>query len=109
MFRSPSSRARDRKRVDHADLERQRLISSLSGIGLESSILFAQEGANILLVDINVEAAQRAAEIINRKHPNAKVLAIKTDVGQEAEVKAAVDTAIKEFGRLDIMVLSILS
>jgi NAD(P)-dependent dehydrogenase (short-subunit alcohol dehydrogenase family) len=37
------------------------------------------------------------------------VLAIRADVGQEADVKAAVDTAIKEFGRLDIMVLSILS
>ncbi|KAI0003048.1 hypothetical protein BJV74DRAFT_881993 [Russula compacta] len=74
-----------------------------SGIGLESSILFAQEGANVLLVDVNIEAAQRATEIIRQKHPNAKVLAIKADVGQEADVKAAVDTAIKEFGRLDIM------
>ncbi|KAF8505565.1 hypothetical protein F5888DRAFT_1798566 [Russula emetica] len=74
-----------------------------SGIGLESSILFAQEGANVLLVDINIEAAQRTTEIIKRKHPDAKVLAIKADVGQEADVKAAVDTAVKQFGRLDIM------
>jgi NAD(P)-dependent dehydrogenase (short-subunit alcohol dehydrogenase family) len=36
------------------------------------------------------------------------VIAIRADVGKEADVKAAVDTAIKEFGRLDIMVLSIL-
>jgi len=74
-----------------------------SGIGLESSILFAQEGANVLLVDINVEAAQRTTEIIRQKLPNAKVLAISADVGREADVKAAVDTAIKEFGRLDVM------
>ncbi|KAI0284975.1 hypothetical protein BGY98DRAFT_444763 [Russula aff. rugulosa BPL654] len=74
-----------------------------SGIGLQSSILFAQEGANVLLVDVNIEAAQRAVEIIKRKHPNANVLAIRADVGQEADVKAAVDTAVKEFGRLDIM------
>lgn len=79
-----------------------------SGIGLESSILFAQEGANVLLVDINFEAVQRAAEIIRQKQPDAKVLAIKVDVGQEADVKGAVDTAVKEFGRLDIMVLSII-
>ena len=84
------------------------LISFLSGIGLESSILFAQEGANVLLVDVNVEAAQRSTEIIKRKHPDAKALAIRADVGQEADVKAAVDTAVKQFGRLDIMVLSIL-
>jgi len=78
-------------------------------IGLESSLLFAQEGASVLLVDINIEVAQRATEIVKRKHPDSKVLAIKADVGQEADVKAAVDTAAKEFGRLDIMVLSILS
>lgn len=79
-----------------------------SGVGLESSILFAQEGANVLLVDINFEAVQRVANIIRQKQPDAKVLAIKVDVGQEADVKGAVDTAVKEFGRLDIMVLSIL-
>jgi len=55
------------------------------------------------LVDINVEAAQRTTEIIRQKLPNAKVLAISADVGREADVKAAVDTAIKEFGRLDVM------
>jgi len=78
-----------------------------SGIGLESSILFAQEGANVLLVDINIEAVQGATEIIRQKQPDAKVLAIRADVGQEEDVKAAVDTAIKEFGRLDVMVPSI--
>ncbi|KAH9045618.1 hypothetical protein EDB85DRAFT_1907612 [Lactarius pseudohatsudake] len=74
-----------------------------SGIGLESSILFAQEGANVLLVDINLEAAERTAKIVNQKHPNVRALAVKADVGIEAEIQAAVDTAKKEFGRLDIM------
>jgi len=74
-----------------------------SGIGLQSSILFAQEGADVLLVDVNLEAAERAAKIVNQKHPNVKALAVKADVGKEADVQAAVDTAKKEFGRLDIM------
>ena len=76
----------------------------ISGIGLEASILFAQEGANVILVDINLETAERAANIINQKHPNVKALAVKADVGKEADIQAAVDTAKKEFGRLDIMV-----
>jgi enoyl-[acyl-carrier-protein] reductase (NADH) len=109
ILRSPSSLALDRKLM-MVHLERL-LVLSLShlirsGIGLESSILFAQEGANVLLVDINVEAAQRTTDIIRQKLPDAKVLAISADVGREADVKAAVDTAIKEFGRLDVMVLS---
>ncbi|KAH9050010.1 hypothetical protein EDB84DRAFT_720325 [Lactarius hengduanensis] len=74
-----------------------------SGIGLESSILFAQEGANVLLVDVNLEAAERTAKIVNQKHPNVRALVVKADVGIEAEIQAAVDTAKKEFGRLDIM------
>ncbi|KAH9977995.1 hypothetical protein BGW80DRAFT_1443198 [Lactifluus volemus] len=74
-----------------------------SGIGLESSILFAQEGANVILVDVNLETAQRAAEIVNQRYPNVKALAVRADVGKEADVKAAVDTAVEEFGRLDVM------
>ena len=72
---------------------------------MESSILFAQEGANVLLVDVNLEAAERTAKIIHQKHPNVKAIAVKADVGKEAEVRDAVDIAKKEFGRLDIMVL----
>ncbi|KIK08500.1 hypothetical protein K443DRAFT_672517 [Laccaria amethystina LaAM-08-1] len=74
-----------------------------SGIGLESSILFAQEGANVVLVDINLEAAQNVVALIATRSPNVKVLATKADVSKEADVKAAVDLAINEFGRLDVM------
>lgn len=75
-----------------------------SGIGLETSILFAQEGANVLLVDINLEAAEKAAALIAQKSPNVKAIAAKADVGKEADIKAAVDKAVKEFGRLDVIV-----
>jgi len=74
-----------------------------SGIGLESSILFASEGANVLLVDINLLAAEKVAKIIAEKSPNAKVLATKADVGKEEDVKAAVDLAVETFGRLDVV------
>ena len=33
-------------------------------------------------------------------------MAVKADVGKEADVKNAVDTAVKEFGRLDVMASS---
>jgi len=74
-----------------------------SGIGLESSILFASEGANVLLVDINLLAAEKVAKIIAEKSPNAKVLVTKADVGKEEDVKAAVDLAVETFGRLDVV------
>ncbi|KAL0949867.1 hypothetical protein HGRIS_009900 [Hohenbuehelia grisea] len=74
-----------------------------SGIGLESAILFAQEGASVLLVDINVDAAEKTAGLIKQKLPSAKTKVTKADVGKEADIKAAVDLAVKEFGRLDVM------
>jgi len=74
-----------------------------SGIGLESAVLFSQEGASVLLVDISLDAAEKAVDSILKRLPNAKAVAVKADVGKEADVKAAVDRAVKEFGRLDIM------
>jgi NAD(P)-dependent dehydrogenase (short-subunit alcohol dehydrogenase family) len=80
-----------------------------SGIGLQSSILFASEGANVLLVDINLANAEKGAKIISERYPNVKALATKADVSKEAEVRAAVDLAVQEFGRLDVMVRFYLS
>ncbi|KAG7449393.1 short-chain dehydrogenase [Guyanagaster necrorhizus] len=74
-----------------------------SGIGLESAILFAQEGASVLMTDINLKAAEKGAALIATKIPNAKVVTLRTDVGKEEDIKAAVDKAVKEFGRLDVM------
>ena len=75
-----------------------------SGIGLESSLLFASEGANIILADINVVNAEKGAKLIAERFPNVKAIALKTDVSKEADIKVAVDKAVQEFGRLDIMV-----
>lgn len=75
-----------------------------SGIGLESSLLFAQEGANVLLVDVNLEAAEKTLKLVNERYPNVKASAVKADVSKEADVKAAVDKAVELFGRLDVMV-----
>lgn len=56
------------------------------------------------MADISFEGAQKGAKIIEERYPNVKAIAAKTDVGKEADVKAVVDLAVKEFGRLDIMV-----
>ena len=38
-----------------------------SGIGLESSILFASEGADVLLVDISLASAEKVVKIISER------------------------------------------
>ncbi|KAI0091843.1 short-chain dehydrogenase [Irpex rosettiformis] len=74
-----------------------------SGIGLESALLFASEGASVVLVDVNIDTAEKARKLLVEKHPNAKAVTVKADVSKEEEVKLAVETAVKEFGRLDVM------
>ncbi|KAM6495621.1 hypothetical protein JOM56_008327 [Amanita muscaria] len=74
-----------------------------SGIGLESSLIFAQEGAHIILADKNFEAAQKGANLIAQRYPNVRAIPTSTDVGKEDDVKAVVDLAVKKFGRLDVM------
>ena len=80
-------------------------INIYSGIGLESAILFASEGASLVLVDINETAVKDVASKIQAKSPQGvRILATKADVSKEEEIKGVVDLAVKEFGRLDIMV-----
>jgi NAD(P)-dependent dehydrogenase (short-subunit alcohol dehydrogenase family) len=67
-------------------------------------MLFASEGANVLLVGSNLASVEKAATLINQRYPNVKAIPFKADVAKEADVKAAVNKAIQEFGRLDVMV-----
>ncbi|KAH7916759.1 hypothetical protein BJ138DRAFT_1169067 [Hygrophoropsis aurantiaca] len=79
------------------------ITGAASGIGLESSLLFASEGANIILADVNLPGVQRTADLIKERFPNVKALPVRVDVGKEADIKDAVDLAVNEFGRLDVM------
>jgi len=72
-----------------------------SGFGRESSLLFAEEGARIVVVDIDGQRAKDAAALVEDR--GGKALAVTADVGVESEIAAAVDAAVEHFGQLDIM------
>ncbi|GAA5994320.1 uncharacterized protein JCM10292_001994 [Rhodotorula paludigena] len=75
-----------------------------NGIGLETSLVFASEGAHVVAADINEDAAKRAVELIQQQFPDApKAIAVKCDVSKEADIKQMVATAVETFGRLDVM------
>lgn len=79
-----------------------------SGIGLESTILFASEGAHVVAADLDLSAAEKAVALVTSRYANAQAIAVKVDVGKEEEVEALVKSAVTKFGRLDIMVCSTL-
>jgi NAD(P)-dependent dehydrogenase (short-subunit alcohol dehydrogenase family) len=72
------------------------------GIGEASAMLFANQGANCVCVDINVEAAAKTADQINQKHGKGTAIAVKADVADEAQSQSTVDKCIEAFGRLDV-------
>src|SRR5215471_15334905 len=72
-----------------------------SGLGRESSLLFSQEGARLAVVDIDPERAKETVALVERAGGTAT--AIPADVSVEAEIAAAVDATVEQFGRLDIM------
>jgi NAD(P)-dependent dehydrogenase (short-subunit alcohol dehydrogenase family) len=71
------------------------------GIGRATALLFAEEGATIALGDVQLEAAEKVAQEINRR--GGKAIAIALDVGDAAQVQAFVDRVVGAFGRLDVM------
>lgn len=72
-----------------------------SGIGLESSLLFASEGAAVVAVDVNEESAKAVAAQIEAA--GGRAVAVRADVSQAADCEAMVAAAEKTFGRLNVL------
>lgn len=74
------------------------------GRGLGASICRAlsREGARIAVMDVDGKAARREAAALTDKGGEAH--AVETDVGSEAQVKAAIAEVVERFGRLDALV-----
>ena len=69
-----------------------------SGIGRAASVLFAKEGAKLVIVDRS-EAVNETAEMVRKN--GGTVEAVTADAGSEGDVKAFIDKAVAAYGRLD--------
>jgi NAD(P)-dependent dehydrogenase (short-subunit alcohol dehydrogenase family) len=70
-----------------------------SGIGRAASLLFAEKGARVAVVDLDpVSGAETVAEIEGRKK---EAIFIEADVSKTDQVQAMVRRAVEAFGRLD--------
>ena len=76
------------------------ITGAAGGIGIETAKLFLEEGAKLALVDLSEEDLKEAAESLNAPD---RVITIKADVSEEADVKNYVETTINEFERVDIL------
>lgn len=73
------------------------------GIGLAIATAFAQEGASLFLVDVNLEAAEQSAKDLAERF-KVKTAAAKVDVTRFESAEEMAKTALDKFGRIDILV-----
>lgn len=74
------------------------------GNGRAISIMLADEGCNVVCVDLNLSWAQKTVEIAMSSPGRGRYLAIQADITSSNDCSSAVETALTEFGRLDILV-----
>lgn len=72
-----------------------------SGIGRESALLFAREGARVVCVDIDEGSAAETTEMVESF--GGEAIAVTADVSSGADADAMVRTAEESFGGLHVM------
>jgi len=72
-----------------------------SGIGLATAILFAKEGAKVVIASRDNEAGKFALEQI--KSNNGEAIFVKTDVSNEEEVKVLIAESLRRYKKIDIL------
>jgi glucose 1-dehydrogenase len=77
------------------------ITGAASGIGRGTAVRFAEEGAQLVLADVNEEGLHETARQVGELSQPALVL--RCNVAVKAEVDAVVEEAVERFGRLDVM------
>jgi NAD(P)-dependent dehydrogenase (short-subunit alcohol dehydrogenase family) len=73
-----------------------------SGIGRATALAFGHEGASVAVADIAADGVEETARLTEQV--GGQALAVTCDVSRSEDVRAALDTAVERFGRLDMVV-----
>lgn len=77
------------------------ITGAANGIGKESALLFAKEGAKIVLVDLDEAAAQTVCDDIVRQ--GGEAIVVRADVSNREDCQNMVDKAEQAFGKLNVI------
>ncbi|MCX9074780.1 MAG: 3-oxoacyl-ACP reductase FabG [Candidatus Methanoperedens sp.] len=73
-----------------------------SGIGRETALLFAKEGARVVVADVNEKAGEETAAEIKKNGGDGYFA--KLDVSNRAEIKQVVRDALEKYGTIDVLI-----
>lgn len=77
------------------------MTGAASGIGRASAVIFAENGARVVIADVNEEGGLGTVEEITKR--GGKAIFVKTDVSRASEAKNCVDTTLGSFGHVDCL------
>lgn len=73
--------------------------ASPRGLGFATAKLFAENGARVIIIDIDAEASKKAAAMLGEQH-----LGLAANVSNEQQVNAAIEQVLGKYGQIDILV-----
>jgi NAD(P)-dependent dehydrogenase (short-subunit alcohol dehydrogenase family) len=77
------------------------ITGAAAGIGRETALLFAAQGASVVAVDVNAEGGRETADRIASR--GGRAVFVQADVSRGADCDAMVRTAEREFGALHVL------
>ena len=80
------------------------ITGAASGIGRACAERFAEEGAHVVVTDIDLAPAEEVAQSIVSKHGLRRAMALRLDVASEGDVERAFETTVREYGGVDVIV-----
>jgi len=78
------------------------ITGAASGIGKEIAIEYAKQGAKVVIADLSLDAAGKAAEEIRQS--GGQAFAVAMDVSSEEQVDKGVADAVAHFGGIDVLI-----
>lgn len=78
------------------------ITGAAQGIGYQIGERFAEDGATVVLTDLNEDGVKKAADKLKTKGYEA--LGIKADVTNESDIEQMIAQTVETYGRLDVLI-----
>jgi NAD(P)-dependent dehydrogenase (short-subunit alcohol dehydrogenase family) len=75
------------------------ITGAASGIGRATALIYAREGARVIIADVNEKGGEETLSMLNKQGHQG--LFVRTDMAVETDVKTLIDRAMTAHGRLD--------